>query len=218
MKKVVVIIGAGPGISHAIAQKFGNKGFKIWLIARTGSKLEEMSSQLLAKGIDNATFQADAGKELALKQALQTIIQTDGLPELIVYNASATSVIDILDQKWEVIKSLMDVNVGGCFHTIQYMLPGFLSQNRGKIFVTNGGSALNGDIQWAALSMGKAALRNMVQAFQKKIAGSHVHIAQVTVCGYVKADDPKFNPTSIAEIYWNLYLQKPEHFEQEVIY
>lgn len=34
MRKVAVIIGAGPGIGQAVAEKFGTEGFSVALISR----------------------------------------------------------------------------------------------------------------------------------------------------------------------------------------
>lgn len=38
--KLIVIIGAGPGISQGVARKFGKEGCKIALVARSESKLK----------------------------------------------------------------------------------------------------------------------------------------------------------------------------------
>lgn len=218
MKKLITIIGAGPGISHGVAEKFGNQGFKVALIARTESKLIEQIKQLESKGI-SATYEvADVADENSLKSALLTIREKEGHAEVILYNAAAFSVMDILEQNWETIKAQMDINVGGYFNLMKMVLPYCLKENKGKLFVTNGGFALSGDDQWTSLSVGKAALRNLVQAFQKKTEGTNVHVAQVTVCGYLNPDDEKYNPESIAEQYWKLYEQTPGQFENEIIY
>jgi hypothetical protein len=50
------------------------------------------------------------------------------------------------------------------------------------------------------------------------VAGTDIHIAQLTVCGYVNPQDEKYNPDAIAEQYWNLFIQKPGEFENEIIY
>jgi NADP-dependent 3-hydroxy acid dehydrogenase YdfG len=112
----------------------------------------------------------------------------------------------------------MDINVGGYFNLMKMVLPYCLQENRGKLFVTGGGLALGGDDQWTSLSVGKAALRNLVQAFQKKSNATNVHIAQLTVCGYVNPADEKYSPKAISEQYWKLYEQTPGNFESEIIY
>lgn len=110
------------------------------------------------------------------------------------------------------------MNVGGYFNLMKLVLPFCIKENKGKLFVTGGGFALGGDDQWTSLSVGKAALCNLVQAFQKKVSGTNVHIAQLTVCGYVNPIDEKYSPALIAEQYWKLYNQKQGEFEEEIIY
>lgn len=218
MKKLFTIIGAGAGISHGVAEKFGKEGFSVALIARTENKLQEQVKQLEQQGIPASYAVADVSDNDSLKNALLSIKEKEGHADVILYNAAAVSIKDILEQDWETIKSQMDINVGGFFNLMKMVLPYCLSENKVKLFVTGGGLAFQGDPQWTSLSIGKAALRNLVQAFQKRVEGTNIHIAQLTVSGYVNPHDEKYNPASIAEQYWKLYLQKPGEFESEIIY
>jgi short-subunit dehydrogenase len=218
MKKLITIIGVGQGISYGVAKKFGNEGFHVALVARTESKLKELVQQLEQDGISSSYEVADVGNEDSLKSALLSIKEKQGHAEVILYNAAAVTVKDILEQDWNTIKSQMDINVGGYFNLMKMVLPYCLKENKGKLFVTGGGFALGGDDNWTSLSVGKAALRNLVQAFQKKTHGTNVHIAQLTVCGYVNPQDEKYSPTAIAEQYWKLYNQPTGNFENEIIY
>jgi short-subunit dehydrogenase len=54
MGKVIVIVGAGPGIGQAVAEKFGSNGFSVALISRRKQNLEKLTEELSAKGIDVA--------------------------------------------------------------------------------------------------------------------------------------------------------------------
>lgn len=216
--KLITIIGAGPGISLGVARKFGSKGYRIAFIARTESKLKELVAELGQEGIQALYAIADVADENQLKKALSEIREKEGHAEMILYNAAAVSVKDILDQDWKTIQSNLDITVGGYFNLMKTVLPYCLANNSGKLFVTGGGFALQGDPQWTSLSVGKAALRNLVQAFQKRIEGTRIHIAQVTVCGYVNPQDIKYNPDAIAEHFWKLFNQQPGEFEYEIIY
>ena len=216
--KFITIIGAGPGISHAVAQKFGKEGFRIALIARTEEKLKKQVSDLNSEGIEAQYAVADVANEDSLKSALFQIRETAGHANMILYNAAGVSVRDILEQDWETIKSAVDVSVGGYFNLMKTVLPFCISNNSGKLFVTGGGFALQGDPQWTSLSVGKAALRNLVQAFQKRVEGANIHIAHLMVCGFVNPADEKYSPNAIADQYWKLFNQKPGEFENEIIY
>ena len=216
--EMIVIIGARPGISHGVAKKFGKEGYKIALIARNEKKLKQQVTELQEDGIFAFYAAGDVSDENSLKSALAKVRDAEGHASMILYNAAGFSVKDILEQDWETIRQTMDTSVGGYFNLMKTVLPYCIGHNKGKLFVTGGGFALQGDPQWTALSVGKAALRNLVQAFQKKVEGTNVHIAQLTVCGYVNPQDEKYSPKAIADQYWKLYNQKPGEFEGEVIY
>lgn len=215
---LITIIGAGPGISHSVARLFGKKGYTVALIARTEDKLKSQVESLAAEGIAAHYAVANVGDEASLKGALLSLRDAHGHADMILYNAAAVSVKDVLEQDWATIKEQFDVNVGGAFHLAKLVLPFCLKQNAGKLFFTGGGFALQGDPQWTSLSIGKAGLRNLVQALAKRVEGSQVHVAQLTVCGYVNPQDEKYSPDKIAEQYWRLFSQQPGEYETEVIY
>jgi short-subunit dehydrogenase len=50
MAKNLVVIGAGPGLGAAIANRFAHAGFSIGLIARDDAMLTELSDELTADG------------------------------------------------------------------------------------------------------------------------------------------------------------------------
>lgn len=58
MSKVIVVVGFGPGVSTAVAGKFGAKGFSIGLIARGQAYLTAGVEALKAKGVASAAFAA----------------------------------------------------------------------------------------------------------------------------------------------------------------
>jgi NADP-dependent 3-hydroxy acid dehydrogenase YdfG len=215
---LVTIVGAGPGISYAVAQKFGKEGFKIGLIARSEEKLKNQVLQLSENGIEAMYAVGDVSNEVSLKNALMKIKDVYGHADMILYNAAALDAKDILEQSWEIIRTQLDVNVGGAFALGKIVLPFCLKENKGKVFFTGGGLALEGNPQYTSLSVGKAGLRNLVQAFVKRVENTNVHVAQLTVCGYVNPADEKYSPSAIAGQYWKLFNQKPGEFENEIIY
>ena len=217
MKKIT-ILGSGDGISKGVARKFGKEGFGILLISRTESKLQNLVAELAEESIEADYAVADASDQEQLYAALAELRDRNGHSDMILYNAAALDAKDLLEQDWETIRHTMDTTVGGAFHMLKLVLSFCLDQDRGKIFFTGGGLAMQGHPQWTSLSMGKAALRNLVQAGQARAKNSNVHVAQVTVCGAVNPDDPKYKPAAIAEEFWKLYWQKPGDYQGEIMY
>lgn len=216
--KFAIIVGAGSGISKSVAVKFGMEGFRIGLISRNPSNLGKLKNDLDALHISSDFHVADVADQTSLITALDGLQEKYGPADLVLYNASAISVVDILNQKWEEIHRCIEVCTAGAFYTAIHTLPKMLESNQGKLFFTGGGSALNGDPEWTALGIGKAGMRNLVQALSKRVMGSSVHVAQLTVCGAVNPKDTKYNPDAIAEVYWKLYQEKAGEYSAEIKY
>lgn len=215
---LIAIFGAGPGISHAVARRFGREGFKAVLVARNADKLRAEVESLAQQGISACSYSLDVADEAALLATVDRIEREQGEAAVVLYNAAAVHVIDIFEEDWRTIRQQMDVNVGGAFTLAKRLLPEFLRRKTGKLFFTGGGFALQPSPQWTSLSVGKAALRNLVQALAGRVAGAPVHVATLTVCGFVKEDDPRYNPDAIAEQFWRLYGMPPGQFTWEVQY
>lgn len=215
---LIVIVGAGTGISRAVAERFGKEGFKVALIARNEEKLKNLAASLKEMNIHTLYKACDAGDFDSLNGAIKEIKEAEGEADLYLYNASALTIKDILDENWESFRRDLDVSAGGYFNMMKSAMPGFLKANRGKLFLTGGGLALEGDPNCSSLSAGKAAVRNLFQAYLKKAKGTELHVAHLMVCGYVREEDPRYNPAAIAEEYWKLFIQKPGEFKNEIVY
>ena len=215
---LVTIIGAGAGISYAVAELFGQKGFKIALISRSEEKLKAQVENLKSSGINAFYAIGDAGNESSLIAAIEQIKLAHGDADLVLYNPYTFNLKPLGRETWESVKEQLDVNAGGAFHVLKHLLPRYKEKNSGKIFFTGGGLGVQPMPRALALGIGKAALRNMIQAVAQETKGSNVHLATITICGFVKPDDPKHNPKAIAEQYWRLYEQQPDSYETEVVY
>jgi NAD(P)-dependent dehydrogenase (short-subunit alcohol dehydrogenase family) len=67
MGKTILVVGFGPGISNAVAEKFGSSGLSVALVARNEERLAAGVKALKAKGIDAAAFPADASDPAAIR-------------------------------------------------------------------------------------------------------------------------------------------------------
>lgn len=214
-----IIIGSGPGLSRSIAKKFGTNGFHITLIARNEENLKKEVELLKANAVSADYKVADVGDKNILEKTLSDIIQEQGkIPELVVLNAYAMAMKGFADESWENLKKQFDVNVGAAFNLIQFLLPKYKEQNKGKLIFTGGGMAMEPVEGVLGLSMAKAALRNMVQAAATLVKGTPIHLSTVTIKGFIGKEDPFYAPGLIAEQYWNLYNQTEAEKQVEIIY
>jgi NAD(P)-dependent dehydrogenase (short-subunit alcohol dehydrogenase family) len=89
--KTILIVGSEPGVSTAVAEQFGAKGFSIALVAKNSDRLAAGVAALKANGIAAAAFQADAGKAPSIRSAVANVRAEPGPITIMHWNASGGS-------------------------------------------------------------------------------------------------------------------------------
>ena len=215
MDKVIFIVGMGPGVSAAVARRFGREGYAIGAVARSADKLEEQLAALRASGVRVAGATADAGDIGSLRAALVRLRAALGDAGVLVYNAAGVTYRPLADLSPEAFAADLAVSVVGAFTAAQQVLPAMRAQRSGTILLTGGGFAFEPMPVMASLGVGKAALRNLAFSLHADLLESGIHAATVTICGTV-APGSAFDPDRIAEAYWRLHAQPAGAFEREV--
>ncbi len=215
--KICAIVGIGPGISMAVAERFAKEGYALALIARNAEKLTGYIEQFTASGTDAHGFAADAGDFDALRGAFASIQDQLGDVSVLVYNAAAPrqGVPSALDP--EAFINDQRVNVGGALVAAQQVLPHMRSAKSGTILFTGGGFSLYPSAQYSSLAVGKAAIRNLTKSLHDELEPDGIHVATVTVAGFVQ-EGTYFAPENIAETYWELHSQPAGEWDWEHLY
>ena len=91
------IIGAGPGLGTSIARRFARADVPIGRIARSPGTVDATLSALADTLVDTYGVTADAADELALRAALDSLVDRLGVPDALVYNAAIIQ-SDTVDQ------------------------------------------------------------------------------------------------------------------------
>ena len=211
-----IIIGAGPGVSAAIARRFGRDGYRIGLVARSADKLAEQVAALTADGIEAACETADAGDLPGLKAAVTRLIERLGPCNVLVYNASVMRPGGPLDISVDQVRDEFSVNLLGALQSAQQVAPAMVERGKGAILFTGGGLALEPYPEWTSLALGKAALRSLSLSLYKDLAPKGVHICVLAICGIVEPGGP-FDPETIAETYHRVATAPRGLEDREVI-
>lgn len=111
--KHCIIIGAGSGVSEAIARKFGTQGYCIGLIARGRDGLRLLSERLADAGITVSWEAADAGNAAELDRVLDSLVSRQGVCDVLVYNAAVLRAAGPLEVTTDDISNEFEVNVLG---------------------------------------------------------------------------------------------------------
>src|SRR5689334_13048943 len=109
MTKSILVAGYGPGISHAVAEKFGRAGFSVALVARNQTKLDEGVKALKKSGITTLAFAADLGDLGAVKNVVHKVKDALGGVTVLHWNAAALQSGDLLTTSADELRYVLDV-------------------------------------------------------------------------------------------------------------
>jgi NAD(P)-dependent dehydrogenase (short-subunit alcohol dehydrogenase family) len=208
-----IVIGAGPGIGVSVARRLAREGLAVGVVARSEGTVAAALSAL--DGADAFGATADVADEQGLRAALGELVDHVGVPEVLVYNVGRIQADAIGDLSAQQHLDAYAVNVVGAITATAHLAPRMAHAGRGTIVITGGMPETVPE--YASLSLGKAAVRALVELLDKTYGPAGVHAATVTVYGNV-APGTRFDPDEIAEEYWRLHTQPAGAWERDVAF
>jgi NADP-dependent 3-hydroxy acid dehydrogenase YdfG len=202
----LLIIGAGPGISAATARRFGRAGYAVGLVARREEALAELAEALRGDGVLAAWAAAEAGDPASLTEAVGRLIAELGPADVVLYNVSVGREVTVPELGPEVLLGDLAAGAVGLQTAVRAVLPGMRERGGGTVLVTGGGSADKPIRSMATLGVQKAALRALAEVQAIALADDGVHVATVTVRGFV-GEDRQITPHRVAELYADLVAE-----------
>lgn len=211
------VIAAGPGIGGHVAARFAAGGHAIGIVARSVETLEARRAELAANGARVGTATGDITKPATLTAAVDTLTSKLGPPDVVVYNGFTFFPGDILSISLDALQTDFETSVLAPTVVARHVAPGMIARGAGTLLFTGGGLALAGSAEAASLGIGKAGLRHLTLDLAEVLEPQGVHVATVTVCGFV-AEGSHFNPRDIAQSYWDLYAQPRNAWTREHLF
>lgn len=214
---VCTVVGMGSGVGLAVARRFGTSGCRLALIARHSEAVTRIATLLETEGIEARGFGADAGNEHSLRAAFDVIHTSLGPTDVLVYNAFAFHQANPSELAPSQLVIDFHINVVGALISAQCVISHMKAVSRGTILFTGGGLALEPEPGASSLAVGKAGLRNLALSLHKELTPFHIHVATVTICGYVQ-NGTRFSPDDISESFLRLHRQPEGQWDRELIY
>ena len=164
-KPVALIVGAGPGISGAFAQRLRDAGHDVALASRDLARLKP-----LADGLGARAFAVDASQADRLQRLFVEVDQALGEPEVVLYNPSARVRGDLLSLDPAAVAGAVNTTAIGAFVVAQEAARRMLPRGRGAIFFTGATAGVKGFAKSSAFAMGKFALRGLAQSLARELS------------------------------------------------
>jgi NAD(P)-dependent dehydrogenase (short-subunit alcohol dehydrogenase family) len=216
-----LIVGAGAGLSAALARRCAKEGMAVVLAARDPAKLGALVGETGATAIAcDATSPADVEKLFAAIDAGGSRL------DLVVYNPSGRARGPVVDLDPAAVDQAIRVTAYGGFLVAQQAARRMTKQGHGSILFTGASASVKGYKNSSSFAMGKFALRGLAQSMARELQPQNIHIGHFVIDGGIaKEGDARANqagpdglldPNAIADAYWALHRQPRSAWTWEV--
>jgi NAD(P)-dependent dehydrogenase (short-subunit alcohol dehydrogenase family) len=218
--KTALIVGAGEGLSAALARLLSSEGLRVALAARNVDKLAALARETGAEA-----FACDASRRGDVERLFAEVESSIGAPDVVIYNASGRTRGPFADLDPAEVERGIAVGAYGGFLVGQQAAKRMLPKSLGAIFFTGASASVKGYAQSAPFAMAKFALRGLAQSMARELAPQGIHVAHFVIDGAIRnpgrseppdKPDSMLDPAAIAESYLSVLRQNRSAWTWEI--
>jgi len=218
-----VIIGAGSGLSAALARQLSRRGHDLVLAARDTGKLAPLVAETGARAV------AMDGSDPAAMAALFADLPSE--LRIAIYNPSARQRGPLIELDPETVRRAIEITAFGAFLMGQEAAKLMLQNDakdgaKGTILFTGASAGVKGFPQSASFAMGKFAQRGLAQSMSRELHPQGIHVAWINIDGGISnpdrtgrvddGTDKMLDPEAIASNYLHLIDQHRSVWSEEL--
>ena len=221
MKKSILIIGGGFGLSWSIARLFSKEGMDVSIASRNIEKYANLDSEIKLN-----LYNCDASIIEDVNKLFENIDKNTGTPDLVVYNPSARVRGPIGELNPNEVKKALEITSFGGFLVAQESAKRMMKRGSGSIFFTGATAGVKGFPNSSVFAMGKFALRGLAQSLARELHPKNIHIGHFVIDGGISKskyfgnnnneNDGLLDPDEIAKTYLNFYKQNKSAWSWEI--
>lgn len=221
MASLALVVGAGSGVSAAIARALAQRSYRPVLVARDTGTLDALRAE-----VDGIALQCDASVPDAVAELFATIDDLDGSLDVAVYNPSPWLQGAITELDPRDVHDVLDVTAFGAFLMAQQAATRMLATGGGTMLFTGASSGVKGYAHSAPYAMGKFALRGLCQSLARELHPQNIHIGHMVIDGRIgtsgqedDSTDPTYSPMDpdeIAQSYLHMIEQHRSAWSWEI--
>jgi short-subunit dehydrogenase len=185
--RTIWITGASSGIGRALAGELAAPGRSIVLSGRSEERLEIVADRCRTAGAETVVIPFDIADEAARTDAIETVRNRHGVPDLLVNNAGVSQRSRAVETRFEVDRRITEVNFLSAVQLTKAFLPEMVARDAGTIVTVSSIAGLVAARLRSAYNAAKAAQIAFVRTIQNELYRSGVHIALV-IPGFVRTE------------------------------
>jgi NAD(P)-dependent dehydrogenase (short-subunit alcohol dehydrogenase family) len=214
---VLVVVGAGPGVSGSLARRYAREGegFDVGLLGIDADRVRELAGELEALGSEVRSAVVDITDVAATTEVLAAMGAHFGHVDVLHFNPSAFTEKDPFELTVDQLLADVALGVGALLTAVQAARP-YLREGS-RVTVTGSMAA---DKPWhraASLGVQKAGVRNLVHSLDAAGQPAGIRAVSVTVRGTLAKDGP-FTPDRVADALYAAASQADDSWRTEIPY
>ena len=172
-KPLAVVTGASRGIGKAIALRLAGR-YDILALARSRDGLQQLASEVQAKGGTCTTASVDVADAGAVARAL------DGVDaDVLINNAGVGPMKPLLQLSPEEWHRMVDVNFNALFYVTGALLPGMVERRHGFVITIGSLAGRNTFVGGSCYAATKHAVNGFSESLMLEVRDANVRVAVV---------------------------------------
>lgn len=180
--KFALITGGSSGIGLALACQLAALGTNIAITARTTDTLEharqEIEKHIQPKHFVDA-FSSDVSNGEDVREAIRTLIETHGVPDILINSAGVTRPGEFLKLPDSVFRWNMEVNYFGTLNAIRAVAPGMVARGSGIIANISSVAGYFNVYGYTAYGASKFAVTGLSEALRMELKPKGIQVSVI---------------------------------------
>jgi NAD(P)-dependent dehydrogenase (short-subunit alcohol dehydrogenase family) len=214
-RPVVLVVGAGPGVSGSLARRYAVDGHDVGLVGVDEGVLASLAAELGDRDAVVEHVVADITDTRAAAAAVGRIGERFGRVDVLHFNPSAYRERGPLELTVPELLEDVALGVGALLTVLQAARP-FMSSGA-RVTATGSMEADRPNHRAASLGVQKAGLRTLVRSIDSALEPEGIRAVSVTVWGSLSREGA-FTPDRVAEALHAAARQDPAGWRSEIAY
>ncbi|MCC7537757.1 MAG: SDR family oxidoreductase [Deltaproteobacteria bacterium] len=178
-RRVAFVTGGGRGIGAEVARQLASRGIAVALAARTRTEVENVATELRAKGAHALAIGCDVTRAHDVDAAATATERELGPIDVLVNNAGVAARTPLIEMDEETWDAVVDTSLKGAYLATRRALPGMLARGRGRIVTVSSISGTLGTARMTAYCAAKWGLIGFTKALAEETRDTGVVVSVV---------------------------------------